>query len=424
VFALGLTQAIRTRSKSRACRSGAQAYVRRRLTGFLVTLLTALASKGIQAQDTSYVIGFAPDTTCAEVHERAQREGGGDIDPRPPARPPGVQAPEPKPPGPWASFDVKRSFRSGWPTVRYTCDGNARVRTQTVEVMFETQELALADYAKYAKQLRPGLGEPCWDSDALGEEKRKSLQETDDFVIRLYRQRMEWHGPAVNTVLSISSRQGGLPQPRWFVHIFSVDSRVRNDDMSDVERKVRALGTCDPVVQLPSVSESDDAPTVLTKWFAHVRERGYPTIVDFLASQEKRRIHAAAIELARRANGTPSQAVLRGLAGDGIPTEETLAALERSTPDAWLRDLLHARFRGPDGLLRYSRMEILGTVPEGDIIHVIARMQVELSDGGIAGVQNFAFKRSGQRLEMQLPAELQSLELGFRLMTHTLTSTP
>jgi hypothetical protein len=396
----------------------------RRLTGFLVTLLTALASNAVQAQGASYVIGFAPGTTCAEVHERAQREGGDDTELRPPQPPSGVQAPTPKAPGPWESFDVRSSHRAGSPTVRYSCDGNARVRAQTVEVMFETREAALADYAKYTKQLRPGLGQPCWDSDALSAGQRKSLQDTDDVVIERYRQRMEWRGPAANTVLSMTSRQGGLPQPRWFVQILTIDSRVRNDDMGDAERKVRALGKCDPVVQLPSVAESDDAPTILTKWFAHVTELGYPATVDFLAREEKRRIHAAAIELARRANGTPSQAVLRGLAGEGTPTEEVLAALEQSTPDAWLRNMLHTQFSGPDGLLRYSRMEILGTVAEGDVTHVIARMEVSSPDGSTAAVQSFAFKRADRRLEMLLPAELQTFEMGFRVMTHTLTSTP
>jgi hypothetical protein len=284
--------------------------------------------------------------------------------------------------------------------------------------------LALADYAKYAKQLRPSLGQPCFDSDALSEQQQALIHQTDDFVIRQYRQRLEWRGPALTTVLQMTSRQGGHPKPFWLVEILTIDSRVRNDDMRDPERKIRAMGTCDPVVQLPSVSESDDAPTVLTKWFAHVRERGYPATVEFLASEEKQRLHAAALDLARLAKGTPSETSLRGLAGEGVPTEEILATVERSTPDAWLRDLLNARFRGPDGLVRYSGMEILGTIPEGDITHVIARLQVDSSDGAITVIQSFAFKRSGQRLEMLLPSELQSFELGFRVMTHTLVSTP
>jgi hypothetical protein len=329
-----------------------------------VALFIALASKRIHAQDASDAIGFAPGTTCAEVQERAQREGGGASDLRPPEPPPGVQARTVRRQSHRSPAAIFVAQRSGCPNPNTVCQGRG----------------ATGSHVPHARTLRSA--------------SPMSSLRTRESTVRTWTNQRACGRPPCRDVIDSTVFAAG---PRHSIRC--------------------------PVIHLPSVLESDDAPTVLTKWFSHVRELGYPATVDFLASEEKQRIYAAAIELARRANGTPSQALLRGLAGDGVPTDEVLAVLARSTPDVWLRQLLRAQFPGPDGLLRYGHMEILGTIPEGDITHVIARMQVESSEGSIAAVQSFAFKRSGQRLEMLLPTELQTVELGFRLMTRTLTST-
>lgn len=50
--------------------------------------------------------------------------------------------------------------------------------------------------------------------------------------------------------------------------------------------------------------------------------------MDFLANEEKQRIHAGALELARRAQAS-SPGIVCGLAGEGIGAEDTLAEIER-----------------------------------------------------------------------------------------------
>lgn len=117
---------------------------------------------------------------------------------------------------------------------------------------------------------------------------------------------------------------------------------------------------------------------VAARYLEAVRDRGFAAGADFLHPDEMARFQALLIPVLEAEQASGGRALLNATFG----REATLLSARLADPADFLRRFARVMaVRAPDQPTGFDQLQVLGSVPEGDTVHVLARLRTAVEDG-------------------------------------------
>ncbi|MCU0834604.1 MAG: hypothetical protein MUC77_09225 [Chromatiaceae bacterium] len=133
------------------------------------------------------------------------------------------------------------------------------------------------------------------------------------------------------------------------------------------------------VVLLSTATLAEERPEdVAARYLEAVRDRGFAAGADFLHPDEMARFQQLLVPVLESEQAAGGRALLNATFG----RDATLLSARLADPADFLRRFARVMaVRAPDQPTGFDQLQILGTVNEGETIHVLARLRTALPDG-------------------------------------------
>lgn len=170
----------------------------------------------------------------------------------------------------------------------------------------------------------------------------------------------------------------------------------------EAERIVQ--GIAPPLPSMRGVAPEE----VARAYFTALRDRGAPVVVEFIHEGEMAKFKELFVALMEKEAAKGKRELVFGLFGE----QATLAEVKALSP----RRFMSIFMQKASGMISkmgftFEKLEVLGSVPEGDMVHVVARIEVGLWPAAIKRMEVLSMKRDGDAWRLMLPKQFDGLLL-------------
>lgn len=133
------------------------------------------------------------------------------------------------------------------------------------------------------------------------------------------------------------------------------------------------------VMLLATGAQAEGRPEdAAARYLEAVRDRGFVAGADFLHPDEMARFQQLLLPVLESEQAAGGRALLNATFG----REATLLSARLADPADFLRRFARVMaVRAPDQPTGFDQLQILGTIPEGETVHALARLRTALPDG-------------------------------------------
>lgn len=147
---------------------------------------------------------------------------------------------------------------------------------------------------------------------------------------------------------------------------------------------------------------------VARAYFTALRDRGAPIVVEFIHDGEMAKFKDIFLTLMENEAAKGKRELLYGLFGE----QAALTEVKALSP----REFMSIFMQKASGMIAkmgftFEKLEVLGSVPEGEMAHVVARIEVGLWPTAIKRMEVLSMKRDGAVWKLMLPKEFDGLLL-------------
>lgn len=143
-------------------------------------------------------------------------------------------------------------------------------------------------------------------------------------------------------------------------------------------------------------------------YFTALRDRGAPVVVEFIHGDEMTKFKDIFVVLMEKEAAEGKREFVSGLFGE----QATLAEVKVLSPKEFMSAFMQKASRMISSMgFTFEKLEVLGFIPEGDMAHVVARIEVGLWPAAIKRMEVISMKRDGAEWKLMLPKQFDSLLL-------------
>lgn len=143
-------------------------------------------------------------------------------------------------------------------------------------------------------------------------------------------------------------------------------------------------------------------------YFTALRDRGALIVVEFIHDGEMAKFKDIFTALMEKEAAKGKRELVSGLFGE----QATLAEVKARSPKEFMSAFMQKASRMISSMgFTFEKLEVLGSVPEGDMVHVVARIEVGLWPAVIKRMEVLSMKRDGSEWRLMLPKQFDSLLL-------------
>jgi len=176
--------------------------------------------------------------------------------------------------------------------------------------------------------------------------------------------------------------------------------QFRTINRQEAERIVR--GIAPPIPSMRGFTPED----VARAYFTALQDRGMPIVAEFMHSGEMAKFKSVFIAVMEKEAATGKRELVFLLFGD----KATLAEVKALSP----KEFMYVFMQKASGLLpkkefQFDKQDVIGSLAEGDLVHVVSRIEVGLRTVKIKKVIVVSMKRDGDEWKLLLTEELDGL---------------
>lgn len=147
---------------------------------------------------------------------------------------------------------------------------------------------------------------------------------------------------------------------------------------------------------------------VARAYFTALRDRGAPIVVEFMHDGEMAKFKDIFIAIMEKEAAKGKQEFVTGLFGE----QAALAEVKALSPKEFMSAFMQKASRMISNMgFTFEKLEVLGFVPEGEMAHVVARIEVGLWPAAIKRMEVISMKRDGLEWKLMLTKEFDGLLL-------------
>src|SRR3989339_624811 len=143
-------------------------------------------------------------------------------------------------------------------------------------------------------------------------------------------------------------------------------------------------------------------------YFTALRDRGMPIVVEFMHEGELAKFKDVFIALMEKEAAKGKREFVSGLFGEQATLAEVKALSPKEVKSSFMQN---ASLMISNMGFTFEKLEVLGFVPEGDMAHVVARIEVGLWPAAIKRMDVISMKRDGDEWKLMLTKEFDGLLL-------------
>ena len=172
----------------------------------------------------------------------------------------------------------------------------------------------------------------------------------------------------------------------------------------------RALFSCLLALVLPAAANASSPEEVTKEYFAAIQQHGMSTAVEYMHPEELAKFQEMVLPIFALEEES-GQAELRTKMFGRTATVESVA---NARPHDFMKRFLlfFAEATHTLGGIDFDEIEVLGSVPEGEVVHVVARTSVGVGEIRASGMEVISWKRHGSGWKALLSGEMQGLAQG------------
>jgi hypothetical protein len=157
---------------------------------------------------------------------------------------------------------------------------------------------------------------------------------------------------------------------------------------------------------LATAAQADTPEESARAYFNALKSTGLGAVADFTHPAELQRFKAMVLPI-YQAEAQAGQGELRKLT---FGAEATLAQVESAEPAAFMRGFMNiiASRAGAVGL-QFESIEVLGSVAEGETVHVLTRMRMAASPMTITKMEVVSLKKQGEDWKLMLSGQFEGM---------------
>jgi hypothetical protein len=157
------------------------------------------------------------------------------------------------------------------------------------------------------------------------------------------------------------------------------------------------------LTSLPAPAATTPEATV-REYMTAVKERGFSAVAEYLHPQQRDRFREMMIPVVRAAHDKGDRQFIDLIAGK----EKTLKDVEAMTSTQFTNAFMVA-VGDLIGKIDFKSLDVLGHVTEGDVIHVVTRIGVEVQGIESRKMQVVSCKSDGKDYKLMLTGEIENL---------------
>ena len=168
----------------------------------------------------------------------------------------------------------------------------------------------------------------------------------------------------------------------------------------------RRAATIATLLVLAAAAQAGTPEESARAYFTALKSAGMGAVADFTHPAELQRFKAMVLPI-YQAEAQAGQGELRKLT---FGAEATLAQVESAEPAAFMRGFMNiiANRAGAVGL-QFESIEVLGSVAEGETVHVLTRMRMAASPVTITKLEVVSMKKLGDDWKLMLSGQFEGM---------------
>jgi hypothetical protein len=151
--------------------------------------------------------------------------------------------------------------------------------------------------------------------------------------------------------------------------------------------------------------------SVVQDYFAALQQNGLTSAADFMHPDELRRFKEMIFPILAAEDAAGRHDLREAMFG----ANATMGDAESASPADFLRAFMRfVAARMSDAKPHFDRIEVLGAIPEGDVVHVVTRVYVGVGDLAVRQMEVVSLKPSGDDWKLMLTGQMEGLAQALR----------